>query len=97
MITEMEAINIARIYATETIDSGWDELFHMAKLVNVKDDEYWEVNTNMSPSLSSDWCDGFFPSPIMYYVRVSDGECVGYKTSRDENISHPIKSKKNQL
>lgn len=88
MITEKDALRIAKNHALKIIDNGWDDGFHNAQLIDIDGEKYWEVRTNIAPSLELDWNNTFFPSPINYYIRASNGEFIGYKTHRDNKISH---------
>ncbi|EOV9569131.1 hypothetical protein ACN5LI_000718 [Cronobacter turicensis] len=89
MITEKEAIRIARDNAVKLIENGWDDKFCQARVIVMDGGTYWEVSTNVGSPADMDWEGAFFSSPINYYVDANGGAFIGYRTHRDDKICYP--------
>ncbi|WP_410516157.1 PepSY domain-containing protein [Pantoea allii] len=76
MITEKEAIEIAKEYATEN-ESGWDERFHETERTSLNGKSVWIISTSdLKFSDELPWMMENMPNPIKYYIDVSSGECI---------------------
>lgn len=76
MLTENQAIEIAKEYALET-GSGWDERFHEVKNAFLDGQSVCVVSTSdLTYSEELPWMMENMPNPVRYYIDMSRGKCI---------------------
>lgn len=88
MITQAEAIEIARDYAAQS-RHGWDEQAHHATVITLYGEPVWMIaTTDVKYSSELPWLMTHLPNPRYYYISMVEAKCiaVGHRANQYQRV-----------
>jgi len=88
LITQAEAIEIARAYAEES-RRGWDEHAHHATVISLYGEPVWMIaTTDVEHSTELPWLMTHLPNPRYYYISMVEAKCiaVGHRVNQYQRV-----------
>ena len=88
MITQAEAIEIARDYAAQS-RRGWDEQAHHATVITLYGEPVWMIaTTDVKYSSELPWLMTHLPNPRYYYISMVEANCiaVGHRANQYQRV-----------